>query len=459
MGGLSSLWKEAKRFGRRVRKQADRTVNQIAKEVSRTVKNVGKFMGKIGVAGTVAMMMIMPGVGDKMSEKLQLVTSKMLGSDNIVVKGLATFLDYTNGVATDIRNTIGNISNAVFDTAKNFTATLGKKLGMGNEEAADTFFGAGDSAYSRSFGEGNRWQNIVDSEGEETVIRAFEESAIETDTLVVMPTVQLPETGTRDGIQLRGLTGEDSRIETGSNRLDLGFDLDLDDELKIPDIQFGEDGSILSIDNVVQPTSTLSDEQKQRLKNSIDYAIAEAGGATKEELKDLSFAQSLELTNNLEIDLSLPFEVPQEDEKPSLLSRAYEGTKDLAVASAKKLGGAIKTGVIDAPATVATFAIDGLAQEKAAEIVYGTEEEQLADLQAQYDIMNSSAAQASARNAPMLQFGTATAPLSYGGSGLEYTTPYQASPASSSPWGYNAYQSNVYGQRMSQFATSPTISY
>ena len=457
MGGLSSVWKEAKRFGRRVRKQADRTVNQIAKEVSRTVKNVGKFMGKIGVAGTVAMMMIMPGVGDKMSEKLQLVTSKMLGSDNIVVKGLATFLDYTNGVATDIRNTIGNISNAVFDTAKNFTATLGKKLGMGNEEAADTFFGAGDSAYSRSFGEGNKWQNIVDSEGEDKVIRAFEESAIETDTLVVMPTVQLPETGTRDGIQLRGLTEEDSRIETGSNRLDLDFDLN--EGLTIPEIQFGEDGSILSIDNVVQPTSTLSAQDQQQLKDSIDYAIAEAGGATKEELKDLSLNQSLELTNNLGIDLSLPFETPEEDEKPSLLSRAYEGTKDLAVASAKKLGSAVKTGVVDAPATIATFAIDGLAQEKAAEIVYGTEEEQLAELQAQYDIMNSSAAQASARNAPMLQFGTATAPLSYGGSGLEYTTPYQASPASSSPWGYNAYQSNVYGQRMSQFATSPTISY
>ena len=130
MGGLSSLCREAKRFGRRVRKQADRTVNQIAKEVSRTVKNVGKFMGKRGVAGTVAMMMIMPGVGDKMSEKLKQVTTKMLGSDSVVVKGLASFLDYTNGVATDIRNTIGNISNAVFDTAKNFTATLGKKLGM-----------------------------------------------------------------------------------------------------------------------------------------------------------------------------------------------------------------------------------------------------------------------------------------------------------------------------------------
>jgi len=456
MGGLSSLWKEAKRFGRRVRKQADRTVNQIAKEVSRTVKNVGKFMGKIGVAGTVAMMMIMPGVGDKMSEKLKQVTTKMLGSDSVVVKGLASFLDYTNGVATDIRNTIGNISNAVFDTAKNFTATLGKKLGMGNEEAADTFFGAGDSAYSRSFGEGNKWQNIVDSEGEDRVIRALEESAIETDTLVVKPTVQLPNIATRDEIQFRGLTGEDGKITFDTDRLDLGFDLD--NELTIPEIQFAEDGSILNIENVVQPASTLSNQQQQQLKNSLDYAIAEAGGATKEELKDLSLNQSLELTNSLGIDLSLPFETPEE-EKPSLLSRAYEGTKDLAVASAKKLGSAVKKGVVDAPATIATFAIDGLAQEKAAEIVYGTEEEQLAELQAQYDIMNSSAAQASARNAPMLQFGTATAPLSYGGSGLEYTTPYQSSPVSSSPWGYNAYQSNVYGQRMSQFATSPTISY
>ena len=214
----------------------------------------------------------------------------------------------------------------------------------------------------------------------------------------------------------------------------------------------------MNIENVVQPASTLSNQQQQQLKNSLDYAIAEAGGATKEELKDLSLNQSLELTNSLGIDLSLPFETPEE-EKPSLLSMAYEGTKDLAVASAKKLGSAVKKGVVDAPATIATFAIDGLAQEKAAEIVYGTEEEQLAELQAQYDIINSSAAQASARNAPMLQFGTATAPLSYGGSGLEYTTPYQSSPVSSSPWGYNAYQSNVYGQRMSQFATSPTISY
>lgn len=454
MGGLSSLWKESKRFAGRVVKQVDRTINQISKEVSRTVKKVGKFMGKVGVAGTVAMMMIMPGVGDKMSTKLQQVTSKMMGADNIIVKGLASFLDFTNGVATNVRNTIGNISSAVFDTAKNFTATLGKKLGLGNEEAADTFFGSGDSAYSRSFGEGNKWQNIVNFKGEQTVVKALEESALEADTLVIRPTVELPEP---QEIKIEGFKGLDN------NSLDLNFkedpiDLDLE-EFTIPEIQFAEDGSILSIDNVVQPTSTLSNQEQQKLKNSIDYAIAEAGGASQQELKDLSFTQSLELSNSLGIDLSLADGIEAPEEKQSLLSRGYEGAKDLAMSSAKKLGGAIKKGVIDAPATIATYAIDGLAQEKAAEIVYGTEEEQLAELQAQYDIINSSAAQASARNAPMLQFGTATAPLSYGGSGLEYTTPYQSSPASSSPWGYNAYQSNVYGQRMSQFATSPTISY
>ena len=96
------------------------------------------------------------------------------------------------------------------------------------------------------------------------------------------------------------------------------------------------------------------------------------------------------------------------------------------------------------------YIIEGKAQEKAGEYLYGTEEEQL-----QQAIEEQRALDAAriGQSAGMLQFQNNTGGASDGIT-TQYTTQYQAQ--TSNPWGYNAYQSNVYGNRMSQFSPAAT---
>ena len=55
MGFFSKIWKGVKK-----------TFKKIGRGIKKAFKSFGKFMGKIGIVGQIAMMFILPGIGNAM---------------------------------------------------------------------------------------------------------------------------------------------------------------------------------------------------------------------------------------------------------------------------------------------------------------------------------------------------------------------------------------------------------
>ena len=234
MGFFSKLWKGIKTG-----------VKSIGKGIKSAFKKFGKFMGEIGILGQVAMMFILPGIGQMIgsawtgiagqtaaqataaatanaataaagqaaaqtaaaagattatqavaieagkaaSAKLaEGVATKTL--TKTVVDGVATYASKATGLMAKqgiaqsagklmqfVGNSVGTVGNAfnnltkgITDTLTNFSKTatnnLANKIGMDNvfKDAASNFFGPGDSAFSRSFGETSRFQRLGTSQ-------------------------------------------------------------------------------------------------------------------------------------------------------------------------------------------------------------------------------------------------------------------------------------------------------
>ena len=125
----------------------DNLVESVGDGIESVGRAVGKLNDKYGVFGTMGLTAILPAVGTKFMEVV-------VGGLDMVVSPVRDFVtnifEYTSKVMTDERNVFSNIASGVFNTAKNFTQTLGKKLGF-ETGGAESFFGE-DSAFSRSFG-------------------------------------------------------------------------------------------------------------------------------------------------------------------------------------------------------------------------------------------------------------------------------------------------------------------
>jgi len=243
MGFFSKVWKGIKTG-----------VKSIGKGIKSAFKKFGKFMGEIGILGQVAMMFILPGIGEMIgsawtgiagqtaaqatatatanaataaagqaaaqtaaaagattatqavaieagkaaSAKLaEGVATKTL--TKTVVDGVATYASKATGLMAKqgiaqsagklmqfVGNSVGTVGNAfnnltkgITDTLTNFSKTatnnLANKIGMDNvfKDAASNFFGPGDSAFSRSFGETSRFQRLGTSQD----VFAFEKQA------------------------------------------------------------------------------------------------------------------------------------------------------------------------------------------------------------------------------------------------------------------------------------------
>ena len=206
MGIFSKIWKGVKTG-----------VKSIGKGIKSAFKKFGKFMNKIGILGQIAMMFILPGIGQALGSMwtgiagqtaAQGAAAAASASASAVAgataagatasaaaaagataaagvataaSGLAGATGALSGIANMAGNamrfvssTVGkvgtvfnNITQGVTETLGNFAKTAGKKLGFKGDmfvNAADNFFGAGNSASSRSFGEASRLGNLTESQ-------------------------------------------------------------------------------------------------------------------------------------------------------------------------------------------------------------------------------------------------------------------------------------------------------
>ena len=206
MGFFSKIWKGIKK-----------TVKKIGKGIKGAFAKFGKFMGKIGILGQVAMMFLMPYVGAALgglwtgiagqtaaqataSAAGAAATAASTGTAVVAAaEGVAAAAATTAGIAAGttavtasatglmglgsigqaagkvmqfVGNTVGkagnvfsNITKGVTDTLSNFAKTASNNIFGTSFDAAAKFFGPGgaDSAFGRSFGETSRFQRLTTS--------------------------------------------------------------------------------------------------------------------------------------------------------------------------------------------------------------------------------------------------------------------------------------------------------
>jgi len=166
MGFLSKAWKGIKTG-----------VKSIGKGIKNAFNKFGKFMGKIGVLGQIAMMFVMPYIGAALGSAFTgaagaLATNTVGGALGAVGQAAGKMMQYVGGAVGKVGNVFNNVTKGVTDTLTNFAKTATNKLantvGMDNvfQDAAANFFGPGgtDSAFGRSFGETSRFQRLGTSQ-------------------------------------------------------------------------------------------------------------------------------------------------------------------------------------------------------------------------------------------------------------------------------------------------------
>jgi len=185
-------------FFSKVFKGIGKVFKKIGKGIKSAFKKFGRFMGKIGILGQVAMMFILPGIGNAIlgtsaagaaaaaqvavqagtataaqiaivSGTAQAVGSGLLGGalGSVGVAAGKAAVWVGNKIAT-VKNVFSNITQGVTETLGNFAKTAGKKLGFKGDmftNAADNFFSSGtaggDTAFSKSFGSASKFQNLT----------------------------------------------------------------------------------------------------------------------------------------------------------------------------------------------------------------------------------------------------------------------------------------------------------
>jgi hypothetical protein len=157
-------------FFSKVFKSVGKVFKKIGKGIKSAFKRFGKFMNKIGIVGRIAMMFILPGIGNALASGigsalgLQGVTGMstlvsgtsgaggLLGSSSAILKGAGHVLNYASKVASMPGKVFSSITNGLTTTIKEFSKTLGSKLGLKGDffaDASKNFFGEG-SAFTKS---------------------------------------------------------------------------------------------------------------------------------------------------------------------------------------------------------------------------------------------------------------------------------------------------------------------
>tara|TARA_R110002050_G_scaffold15519_6_gene47643 strand:- start:8153 stop:9664 length:1512 start_codon:yes stop_codon:yes gene_type:complete len=209
-------------FFKKIFKGIGKVFKKIGRGIKKAFKKFGKFMGKIGVLGQVAMMFILPGVGQLLGKAwsaiagqtatqatasaagqaaasaaaeagssaaqataqgvaketatkaaidagTQVATKKATGlmAGGKLARGVGKVMQFTGKVVGTPGKVFSSITQGVTDTLGNFAKTASNNIFGTNftTAAGDTlsgkFFSGGDSAFGRSFGKTSKFQNIL----------------------------------------------------------------------------------------------------------------------------------------------------------------------------------------------------------------------------------------------------------------------------------------------------------
>ena len=215
-------------FFSKIFKGVKKVFKKIGKGIKSAFKKFGKFMGKIGILGQVAMFFVMPYIGQalgsmwtgiagqtaaqttataaansaavtagqaagataaevaagKIAEKAIAAAAQAgtvagqatgLMAGNAVARGVGHVMQFTANTVSKVGTVFNNITKGVTDTLGNFAKTASNKMFGTSFDAASNFFTGGDTAFSRSFGDQSRFQNLTSSE---SVFEQFKEDRL-----------------------------------------------------------------------------------------------------------------------------------------------------------------------------------------------------------------------------------------------------------------------------------------
>ena len=132
MGFLSKIWKGIKK-----------TVKKIFKPIKRVFKSIGKFMGKIGIVGQIAMSFILPVVGGALSGTFSnIVGGLMKGALGPAGKAAGWVLGKAGEFAKMAYKGYKTVTGAVTDFIGTTGKYVGGKLGLGENMSLSQAFGS-----------------------------------------------------------------------------------------------------------------------------------------------------------------------------------------------------------------------------------------------------------------------------------------------------------------------------
>lgn len=456
MGFLSKAWKSVKKVIKKITpRKLYKFANKIGKGIRGAFQKFGKFMGKIGILGQVAMMFIMPGVGAMLGNLFQGVVgvagtaatattaatagSGLLGSSSALLNAAGNVLKTVGNVVSKGRNIFSNITKGVTETLGNFAKTASNKVFGTSFDAAANFFGSGvDSAWSRSTGELSRFQNLSKGQGFFDKIKdATGAIAEESAKTGAMPTYD--SVGSRvDAIKTQMNLPEAVAVPEGSSML-AG---DISQNLNVEGLE--SKFSATDLANQADALKSFNPEQwedfgftTKGLKGDVSFKI----DGTKYYTPELNFNRFAEQQNfSVKSFKGLNF---NRDYSGSLLSQA----KTAIVEAPKNLGEAGIEMASSAPADYVESALQGkIAEETAPEGLVP-------------NIYNDqSRTVSSVPTLGQVQIGNQDEGFGLTPNSFEVNQNYSTANQSG-PWGYTQYLANTYGQRMQSFGTGQQISY
>jgi len=156
-------------FFSKIFKSVGKVFKKIGKGIKSAFKKFGKFMGKIGILGQAAMFFVMPYIGAAMGSAFMggagaLATNTVGGALGAAGQAAGKVMQFVGNTVSKGFNVYSNITKGVTETLGNFAKTASNKMFGTSFDAAANFFTGGDTAFSRSFGNQSRFQNLTSSE-------------------------------------------------------------------------------------------------------------------------------------------------------------------------------------------------------------------------------------------------------------------------------------------------------
>ena len=134
-------------------KKVFKGIGKVFKKIGRSIKKgfakFGKFMGKLGIAGQLAMMFIVPGIGGALFKGFGAMAGNMAGLTGsfaglsgsalgAVVKGVGTVLKAGHGFVQTGMNAFKTVTSGLMEFGK---TALNKIPGINVQGASTNFFG------------------------------------------------------------------------------------------------------------------------------------------------------------------------------------------------------------------------------------------------------------------------------------------------------------------------------